>query len=736
MNRVVDVKDKSWTFWAIMIFLMMYLIISPFYRGLFNGYQSAFDGVIYSALVWTALVQIIYAVHLYLRGLLESQRDVISIIAWFIPLSYLISSFGAASSHLASNELYIRVLWVVFFMIGAYFASSFIGSRIIQYALVGSGYVLVIFGLLNWFGNVSYKDAVLGNRLSSVFQYPNAYAAYLIAILLSTIILVNFTKRWYYKLIPSIMLVPILISLLLTLSRGALLILPIIYILYMITIPWYKQLFTSTYLLLSGTVSLIIYSRMTGIRNELSVEESSNSSLIGWLLLIGTSIVVAGLIIVLNRYIYKTLDHKYSNKKRYSWSNVIFPLLIVIGSVGGYLILTNSTVLLEKLPAEIRVRVESVNSDSTSVFSRNTFYSDSMKIVGEYPFFGAGGGAWSTLYESHKSYPYISAQAHNFYMQYLVEAGWVGISILVLLILYILGMFVKSTISNEKGNYDESRMIFPMFSIVILIHSIIDFDMSFVYLSSIVFLSLGATISHLNKPSAAIQKLWSKNVSRNIAKGYSVIILVVAIILLYQSISADRADVYYKEAKEKLASTENYNEFIIPMNKAIDLQPLHPEYNLLHAEILLQLYKQTQEEKYLNDIKYLLNKIDTKEPYNQMLFELRYALLYETQQFEQALTFAESNITRFPWKIVWYERAITLSVQLGIQAGNNQSLEVRAQYFENARSVADRVIKGTEYIRTLPEIEQNESFNVHNFWINDTIQSQLSLMASVKGSEN
>src|SRR5690606_24430542 len=114
------------------------------------------------------------------------------------------------------------------------------GHLILTYGLIGTGYMIVIFGFMNWFGDASffglknwsdvpeqvsrvYKDAVQvdsnGPRMASVFQYANAYASYLTGLLFCTLYLMVTANRRLILVISSLMLVPILLSLLLTLSR-------------------------------------------------------------------------------------------------------------------------------------------------------------------------------------------------------------------------------------------------------------------------------------------------------------------------------------------------------------------------------------------------------------------------------------------------------------------------------------------------------------------------------------
>jgi O-antigen ligase len=84
---------------------------------------------------------------------------------------------------------------------------------------------------------------------------------------------------------------------------------------------------------------------------------------------------------------------------------------------------------------------------------------------------GSGGNAWKYLYQKHQSYGYWSSQAHNYPLQLTIDVGLLGLLIFLLIITLTFITFIK----NIK--YQINRYYFIIF-ILILIHSIIDFDLS------------------------------------------------------------------------------------------------------------------------------------------------------------------------------------------------------------------------------------------------------------------
>lgn len=678
-------EEKSLIFWIVMLFTVLFLLIAPFSQGLFNGLIYSFEGAIYSSVIAAAVTLIVISFKLFKSWSLLTHRDVLSILVLLIPLSYFISSLGAASKHLAQNEIYTHVLWVSFFLTGAYFANHSFGRKIIQLSIVGSGYVIVVYGLMNWFGNVNFKDAVLqGNRLSNVFQYPNTYAAYLVAILISTLILLNTAKKIKWQLVPALMIVPIMLSLMLTLSRGAFLIMPAMFVIYCCFIPWTKQVTTSIYIFISGGVSLFLFSRMISLREKLDAPHPSSISVQGWLLLISVSIIVGGAVIGIKKYVGQLLEHKYQQEKAFKGSNLIIPIVVVLIAAIAYGILRSNPGIIDQLPKEIQSRIEGINSQTTSVFSRNTFYKDAIQIASDYPLFGAGGGAWSTLYGSYKSYPYQSNQAHNFFVQYLVETGFVGLVILLIFIGYIYFIFFRKALQTHNSpTWNEDRLISPMISLTLLGHSIIDFDMSFAYLAAIVFLTMGVSASYGNEPLPRLERAQNTVKNQRWNRSYAIILAVVCIAILIKVVPAKSASAKFATAVEAAITTRSYSAFKEPLDSAIKLNPNHPDYALFKVDILKQIYQQTGSKDFEEEAWDLINVIEKQEPYNRQLIDVKYEWYKQTGSSKAALELVVHELDRHPWDITLYNKAISYSFEQGYIAMKSNNEKDSDFYWNN-----------------------------------------------------
>src|SRR5690606_32266778 len=123
---------------------------------------------------------------------------------------------------------------------------------------------------------------------------------------------------------------------------------------------------------------------------------------------------------------------------------------------------------------------------------------DAFAVWMDHFFFGTGGGGWRVLFESYKSLPYYSTQAHSFYMQTLVEVGLVGSFVLFGFLFYVVGKGIWFYFRQEservldkvnQGQASEDRFVQlqeqPFLAstiigaLILLLHSAIDFNMSF-----------------------------------------------------------------------------------------------------------------------------------------------------------------------------------------------------------------------------------------------------------------
>jgi len=235
-NASVNVQANSnqYAFWLIAASIIAYLGVAPFFKALFNGgvrnnlSAYIFNQPIYAALIFTFLLSLCFGCFLLVRGQLALLRGtaIPLVLVWLLPVTYLITLWASAvSTSQTIHAIVIQCMYAFFFMFAIFLARSDKGSAVLATAIMGVGYVIVIFGFLNWFGTHIYRDAVTLEpgrlRLTSVFQYANAYAAFLIALLLASLYLLIRSHQRIVQIITAAMIVPTFLSLILTFSRAS-----------------------------------------------------------------------------------------------------------------------------------------------------------------------------------------------------------------------------------------------------------------------------------------------------------------------------------------------------------------------------------------------------------------------------------------------------------------------------------------------------------------------------------
>ncbi|MCY9664845.1 O-antigen ligase family protein [Paenibacillus alginolyticus] len=739
-NGTITTEKSSVIFWILTVFTGLFMFWAPFQRALFNGGTYDFERTIYSASVWSSIILLLIAILTFFVFKLKEQKDVLTILVLMMPLTYVISLSNAASHYLATNMIYIQMLYATFFILGVFLTKNKLGTSIIASLLIISGYFVVLFGLLYWLGNGNfaghlvgwfalmdaanpnlYRDAIMtdsnGLRLTSVFQYANTYAAFLITLSLGALFFIVKSRKWYVVLPHAIMLVPIIVSFWLTLSRGAIVIIPVVFLIMLFFFSISRQILALIQFGLAFAASLAILQKVTDIGIGLQKQPSAAESLHGWWILLLTSIVFTALAIVIQRFGAPWLERvtaRFSAKKN---ATFILPIAAIIVGVIGAVLLFGDTGLKNILPNNVKIRLENINFQQHSVLERGTFYKDAVKLWSDYPIIGAGGGAWASLYEKYQNNPYTSRQAHNFALQYLVEAGALGFLAFIGFVLAVMVFYIRSYIKSSQEKRDL-HFLFFIVTVSLLAHSMIDFDLSYVYLGAILFLALGGMLS--NSTSAPIRL---KSDSLTLHKMFPALLAVLSIVMFYISAQLVSANSSYQQTLEVIKKSQDYNQIVTPLDKAISLHPAHPDYLLTgqvsRIGILLQVSNQMQKEDpkkaetFFNQAQDLLNQLLKKEPHNRMVAMQQLNMLLIKGKTQDALDWSTAQIPNYPWYIDLYEKSMSLNIELANQEIQKNNIQDTNKKLDNVLATYNEVLARIDSLKNLPkEQAQGREFAV------------------------
>ncbi|GAA3400977.1 O-antigen ligase family protein [Paenibacillus hodogayensis] len=719
-ERAEQQEHHSILYWCITGFVLAFLMIAPFQTALFYGSSAKYEGPIYTSMVWAAVVLLLLVVYLYSRWQWKEQRDLYAVAVWGVPLGYLLSLLSAVTRHHAENLLLFHVMYAVFFLMGLWLARNRFGHAAIRYGIVCSAYAVVVFCLLNVFGNVYFYDAVMKQgeelRLTSVFQYANAFAGFLIIPLLCCLHLIISSRRWYVTAIHAVMLVPVLLSFFLTLSRGGLVMLPFILLAFLPFMAFAKQIRFFLYLVIGGVASLLITDKIRDIASKVldtmaarrgpdfKVKDTlsffDSLSFAGWSTLLAASTLAALVIVLLHRFGMPWLDKGLSRLSRAKFSNLYIPVLIVFGLALGVFLVASKSFVVNVLPEALSSRIQSINLQQHSVLERFTMYRDTFKALQDYPLFGAGGNAWAVLYPQYANNPYTVSQVHSFLLQYMVETGIVGVLILLAFIGSILVLFAKRYFAGRSEADGERDLLFYAVVVAILLHSLMDFEMSYVFVSAIVFLSLGGLASGFSAPLRPRGETFKWVKSKYVFPLFLGIVSVLFLITSFIHWSADRQ---YARALQLAGEGKSLNEVLVPLDKALELQPNNLYYALTRVNFMEQVYKQTQNEAYYKEGTKWLDSIKKTEPYDRSVFEAGYNHYMLGNKQEEALALMEDGLRRFPWVIGMYERAAMLHLQLGEKARQSGMKKVADSHWTAGIELHQEVLARQKKLESLPK---------------------------------
>jgi uncharacterized protein (UPF0332 family) len=668
-------------------------LMALFQRALFNGLLPHFDAAILLSGILALLFGLYFCFH-YFR-LREKPAVWPMLFIWLIPLTTLISSVGAVSKHGAFMSVIIHVLYALIFIF-AYAAVRSDKSR--EYAaavFLCSGFVVVLFGFVNWLGLNIYVDAVNNFsgevRLMSVFQYANTYGAFLIALALASLFVIMHSGSKFLRFISAAMLPLLLIALILTLSRGAWLAFPVLFVFVLLFLQPSRQLLYLLYAIAGGIPALAVFSLVNRLGIELQDEFSLGRFLLGAGLLFAASAASAGIGHLIHLRMEPVLG-RWSAREQKRIASLWVPLGLVAATAGlGALLLKTS--LLTLLPDNIEQRVTGINFAQHSVLERFSFYADALAISRDYPMFGAGGGAWLVLYDHYQSYPYLSTQVHNFALQHLVEFGWIGLAALFAVFAFIL---IRYFIQAFGGGLNDSSFVFFVAAVSLIAHSLIDFNFSYVTIGAVVYFSLGIMAQRL--------PAWKLPREGSTTTVYAFVLPILLLFALFASIRAYDGYLSYMKTNQLLKSGQSSAAELVQ----VAAESVHKGKQFAYYQTFYQvhqlLYGQTGDPSYLSGIGEAVALMEKNEPERRDTLVARYVTLMSESRYDEAVRLLIDGTDKYPWDLGIYTEAFHQLFDMG---------KSEPSHWDEALALFEKMEGKMDQIRELPPYQvQTKPFEV------------------------
>lgn len=400
----------------------------------------------------------------------------------------------------------------------------------------------------------AYSSAETERWLNGTLQYHNAFGIMTLAGFLGLSgISENNAKKWQYW--TGIFVSYILFfGLIMSYSRGAWVVAPAGVIVYLIFASKENRI-----MLLSRTVTALIAvsSVLSSFQN--AVYEEKTFLGVAWLIIGGVIMYLLGVMldIVLNLL---------KDKKHFTKTLIIIASLAV---AGGIVVVLFPGLFSAILPENLISRLEGINFTSQTVVERFVFYKDGFNMSLRNVILGSGAGSWEDLYGMYQSYDYVSKQAHSYFIQILTEAGYTGI----LAYLFIIAGLVMSAVKIKKAKLLSNGVSSAILSFVsvILVHSLIDFDLSLMGVSVVLWAFM-----------AVISLKSETTVYKNLSKGIFGILVAVLFVFSFtnaigtnvQTEASNWLDKYLIDTQNGAnIKKESYEKVFDGFSKASSLKP-------------------------------------------------------------------------------------------------------------------------------------------------------------------
>jgi len=653
------------------------MLVSPFMKGLY------FIHDFYSISIALSILFIVLLVRLYLYKEFEKIKEV-----WFIvllPFCYVLSFPFAESPEGAWNELIKWSTYASFFII-LYWVSLNKNIKIYLPVIFQiTGIMIAFHMILVSFDWIEYRNAIVSERFSGVFQYPNTFGMIMSVFLLFSLVnLTNKNLNIWHVLLYSGPLVLFLTSFIQSYSRGMMLLFPLIWFMALFFFPVKKQLQFVLFSVISGVLSIPIM---------LIVEKTSNS--IGMVSLIILSAMSMGIIF----YVKKWLE---ADKIKVFKKTFIIPISIFVLFLALALDLLYKGMIYQSLPEGLQTRIYTISMNASTAQERMIFTKDAVKMSLDSPIVGFGGEGWSTLYRKYQDTPYISNQTHNGYANWLIDNGWIGL----ILLLVVVGSFLIRIYKSHQNQRENSLYLAVFLSlIIILIHSFIDFNFSY---GTVWFFILWLFVMGVHTHPS---RNWT--VKMNVPVITFVIFSILVVISFLFSIRYQMAHYYYEKEKDTISLADKINYLENAVAK-------HPT-NIKYLMALLDWYEYAHENQEGVDLsvemQLLAQKMEDLEPNNSSVLN-KIALIYQKiGQKEKAL-----NTYNHALNVDHFNKAL---YQNSIQFKTNYAMEVREENPKKFLALTKSAIGDFErmehWLSTFKKKDLGDSFNSREFKMTKTI---------------
>lgn len=606
MNKKNKINYHSLIQILIFACLSLIFIYTPYEYGLF------FDQHFYK---WQILINVLAVLVFIYMVSTRNKFNIISYLLYVIPILFFISFFNAESPFAALEEILRWTTYASFFFL-LYFSSQ---SKVIKTLMPYIFYITItwitLFGFLALWDKVDFTNAMLSKRMSSIFQYPNTFGTVAVmGWLFGMVMLLKKDIKIWETFLYSLPLVLFSSALFLSVSQGALVVFPIAWLIGLILLNPLQQL---KYIIITGLTTL------SGAYVYKVVGDKLDTAMIGQDELLITSLTVLVIMLLLN-HIKLLNKYQLESKRWLKWGIVG---TIIASSLALVLDLLQKGLIYSKLPINIQKSISSINFEDTNVLGRFQFYKDALTMSKDSPILGFGGDGWRILFTKYQEVPYTSREIHNFYLELILNIGWVGTAIAFVVFGYLFFKILQNINLTKDLNVKVRLIAVIPATVMLLLHAFIDFDFSY---GTTVFILLWLIVMGL--PKISTTQTLNRKVNLTV-QGLLIIASILAVWFSMQLYSANKevtnttGDLSLEAAEELYLSAKDSN-------------PYNVEYYLKLANIYQKAFEKKGNANFKERALQLIEQAEKLEPNNP-------TLLYKIGQFYTKLNQKKESISYY-----------------------------------------------------------------------------------------
>ncbi|WP_318507004.1 O-antigen ligase family protein [Bacillus sp. T3] len=690
--------------WGIFVVLSLIFLFTPYQKGLY------FPNSLYGIVIFLSLLCVLVVILPFIK---KENKFLKTSVVFLLPL-WLLIFLPFAETPKGSWDLIIKwVFCVEFFFLLTWSSLNSTIKKAMPLMFHVNGILLSLFMLLNFYGVLNYRDAILNDRFAGAFQYPNTFGMVMALFFFYTLVNLTTEKNKKLVILYSSSLVPFFLCFIMSFSRGMMLVFTLVWLIGLSLLSIRLQLRYILFTALAGISSLIVF---------ISIENGqvSQRQYPGFFILVLMMLFTVAIVLLINKKIRSIKNPKIQKIMLFKFSRLLIPSLVVVSLVLGLLDLKNEGLLFKTLPEGLQKSVSGITLDASTAKERLYLYQDALKMSKDSPLFGFGGGGWATLFNHYQQIPYQATKIHNGYLEWVIDAGWIGLILLICIFSYLSYLLLKSRNSEEKS------IVYVAIFIALLsaaAHSFIDFDLSYGTVLLLIFwlFAMGISKEQLLFNPMLSKKIFSKATS---IKFIYICIVALALITSYKAYNYyDARQLYIKAVQKKNISSKEEL-----MNQTISKDPDNIKYylDLSNTYMAEGLMNNKAKENSQN----LILKMTAVEPNNSVVLHSAALLSQKIGDNNKAIKYYDLCLKYDRYNSKLYEDSIEFKIKLALLYLNRNEKTSANTLLNSALKDFNQINKWKNHYNKL---HLGEEFNSREFHITGPIYYYSSLAYFIKG---